>query len=131
MSSCHSTKVIFRTILCFRDLLHIAGMGSALGVGFQQDPRQQQDQSQQQQQQQQVVVAAKQQDQSHQQQQVVVAAEQQDQSQQQQQQQQVAAPSDLGKEPFYLSDKLPKVLPHPENLFNASGVGWGRGVYWK
>jgi len=42
-----------RQLPSHRDLLHIAGMGSALGVGFQQDSRPQQEQSQQQQQQQQ------------------------------------------------------------------------------
>jgi len=38
-----------RQLPSHRDLLHIAGMGSALGVGFQQDPRAAQDQQQQQQ----------------------------------------------------------------------------------
>jgi len=35
-----------RQLPSHRDLLHIAGMGSALGVGFQQDPRQHQEQQQ-------------------------------------------------------------------------------------
>ena len=34
----------FTFLIFFRDLLHIAGMGSALGVGFQPEPRQQEPQ---------------------------------------------------------------------------------------